>query len=54
MPFGFIDAGGTIQRVMDIAFKGLINKSIFIYLDDITIYSRKRSSHLNNQKQIVE
>jgi len=41
MPFGLINAGATFQRAMDITFKGLINKSVVIYLDDITVYSKK-------------
>ena len=30
MPFGLINVGATFQRVMDKAFKGLINKCIII------------------------
>ena len=52
MPFGLINAGATFQRAMDIAFKGLVNKSVVIYLDDITVYSKKRSDHLKDLKQI--
>lgn len=37
MPFGLINAGATFKRAMDIAFKGLVNKSVVIYLDDITV-----------------
>ena len=37
MPFGLINASATFQRAMDIAFRGLINSSIFIYLDDIIV-----------------
>jgi hypothetical protein len=43
MPFGLINAGATFQRAMDIAFKGLINKSVVVYLDDITVFSKKRA-----------
>ena len=50
MPFGLINAGATFQRAMDIAFKGLVNRSVVIYLDDITVYSKKRSSHLGDLK----
>ena len=54
MPFGLVNAGATFQRAMDIVFKGLINRSIVIYLDDITIYSKKRTNHLQDLKQIFE
>ena len=40
MPFGLINTGATFQRAMDIAFGGLINKSVVVYLDDITVYSK--------------
>ena len=40
MPFGLINVGATFQWAMDIAFRGLINKSIVVYLNDITLYSK--------------
>jgi len=54
MPFGLINAGATFQRAMDIAFKGLVNKSVVIYLDDITVYSKKRGNHLRDLKKIFQ
>eukprot|EP00253_Pinus_taeda_P034443 PITA_34443 len=54
MPFGLINSHATFQRAMDIAFKGLVNKAVVIYLDDITIYSKKRSDHLRELKQIFQ
>jgi len=54
MPFGLINAGATFQRAMDIAFKGLVNKSVVIYLDDANVHSKKRSNHLKDLKQIFE
>lgn len=53
MPFELINVGATFQRSMDIAFKGLVNKSMIIYLD-ITVYSKERSNHLRDLKQIFE
>ena len=40
MPFRLIITGATFQRAMDIAFRGLLNKSIVVYLDDIIVYSK--------------
>ena len=54
MPFRLINAGATFQRAMDIAFRGLINKSIVVHLDDITIYSKSRGDHLPRLKAIFE
>ena len=40
MAFRLINAGATFQRAMDIAFRGLLNKSLVVYLDDIMVYSK--------------
>eukprot|EP00253_Pinus_taeda_P028659 PITA_28659 len=39
---------------MDIAFKGLINKTVVVYLDNITIFSKERSNHLHDLNQIFQ
>lgn len=39
---------------MDIKFKGLINKLIVVYLDDITVFSKKIPNHLHDLEQIFE
>lgn len=39
---------------MDIAFKGLVNTNVVIYLDDITIYSNKCSNNLKDLRKIFE
>ena len=54
MPFRLVNAGATFQRAMYIAFKGLINKSMVVYLDGITIYSKKREDHVPHLKAIFE
>ena len=45
MPFGLINAGENFQRAMDIAFHGLIGWSVVVYLDDVTLFSKKREEH---------
>eukprot|EP00253_Pinus_taeda_P031663 PITA_31663 len=51
MPFGLINAGANFQRAMDITFKVLINRTIVVYLDDITVFSKERSNHLHDLNQ---
>jgi hypothetical protein len=49
-----MNAGATFQREMDISFKGLIGQSMVVYLDDITVYSKKREDHPKHLRQIFE
>ena len=39
---------------MDIAFRGLINHSVVVYLDDITVYSKHHPNHLNHLRKVFE
>ena len=39
---------------MDIAFHGLIGCSVVVYLNDVTIFSKKREEHAFHLKQIFE
>ena len=48
MPFGLMNAGATFQRAMDIAFVGLKDKFVLIYLDDLTVYSNSYEEHLQS------
>ena len=54
MPFGLINARATFQRDMDIAFHGLIGHTVVVYLDDVTIFSKKREEHAFHLKQFFE
>jgi hypothetical protein len=54
IPFGLINAGETFQRDMDIAFVGERDKFIFIYLDDMTIFSKIYEDHIKNLKKTFE
>ena len=52
MPFGLMNAGATFQRAMDIAFVGLKDKFVLIYLDDLTIYSNSHEEHLQHLRKV--
>ena len=54
MPFGLTNAGATFQRAIDIVFRGIIGHSVVVYLDDVTIFSKKREEHAFHLKQIFE
>ena len=54
IPFGLIKTGATFQRAMDIDFCGLIGRSVVLYLDNLTIFSKKREEHTFPLKQIFE
>ena len=52
MPFGLLNAGATIQRVMDFSFKELIGKVIEIYQDDLTVFSKERFDHVSHLRLV--
>jgi hypothetical protein len=53
MPFGLINSGDTFQRAMDIAFRGLTNKSVVVYLDDVTVFSKNKNDHLAHLRAVL-
>jgi hypothetical protein len=54
MPFGLINAGATFQRAMDVVFRGIINKCVVVYLDDVNVYSKKKEDHIQHLTQIFK
>ena len=53
MPFGLMNAGATFQREMDISFSEEKEKTVVIYLDDITVFSKKEEDHLKHLEKIL-
>eukprot|EP00253_Pinus_taeda_P010803 PITA_10803 len=53
MPFGLMNAGATFQRAMDIAFAEEKDKSVVVYLDDITVFSKREEDHLKHLEKIL-
>lgn len=39
---------------MDFAFKGLVGKKIIIYMDDLTVFSKERDSHVADLRDIFQ
>jgi hypothetical protein len=53
MPFGLINTGETFHRAMDVAFRGLINNCVVVYLDGVNVYS-KNGDHIQHLTQFFE
>jgi RNase H-like domain found in reverse transcriptase/Reverse transcriptase (RNA-dependent DNA polymerase)/Integrase zinc binding domain/Integrase core domain len=51
MPFGLANAAQTFQRLMDSLFRSF--PFMFIYLDDILIFSKSRSEHLTHLQTVL-
>ena len=54
MPFGLRCAPPRFQRMMNVLFHDLIGVSIFIYLDDIIIFSTSPEEHEKHLRQVFE
>ena len=45
MPMGIKNAPATFQRLMDTVLKGMHGTEVFVYLDDIVVYSETLEEH---------
>ena len=52
MSFGLMNSGATFQRAMDLAFVGIKDKHVLIYLDDLTVYSHSHHDHLQHLRKV--
>src|SRR3954465_2934873 len=46
MPFGLCNAPVTFQRMMNGIFVNMIGKTVLVYLDDLTIFTKMYEQHL--------
>ena len=54
MPFGLINAGATFQRCMSKTFADMKDRIIVIYLDDLTVFSKKRKDHMEDLRRVLQ
>lgn len=54
MPFGLTNAPAVFQNLMNDLLRDMINRFVFVYIDDILIYSRTPAEHTQHVRQVLE
>jgi len=52
MPFGLKNAGATYQRLMDRVFRGQIDRSMEVYVDDMVVKSQTVGDHVHDLREV--
>lgn len=54
LPMGLKNSPAIFQRVMNLILSGFLNKFCFIYVDDVIIFSKSESEHLDHLEKILQ
>ena len=54
MPFGLCNAPSTYQRLMASTLQGVIGRICVAYLDDVIVFSKRRSEHVADQRVVFK
>lgn len=53
MPFGLTNAPAVFQALVNDILRDMLNIFVFVYLDDILIFSKTMSDHINHVQQVL-
>ncbi|XP_026164228.1 uncharacterized protein LOC113131342 [Mastacembelus armatus] len=54
MPFGLTNAPAVFQNLVNDVLGDMINKFVFVYLDDILIFSRSETEHIHHVRAVLQ
>lgn len=54
MPFGLTNVPAVFQNLINDILRDKLNRFVFVYLDDILIYSRSLEEHVGHVRQVLE
>ena len=54
MPFGLNNSPATFQRQIDALFKGMQGTDVFMYIDDLIIFSKTIEEHINKFERVAQ
>ena len=54
MPFGFVNAPATFQRLLEYVLAGLASDRCVVYLDDVLVIGNTLEEHNQNLTKVLE
>lgn len=54
MPFGLTNAPAVFQALVNDVLRDFLNRTVFVYLDDILIFSRTPDEHIQHVRQVLQ
>ena len=54
MPFGLTNAPAVFQALINDCLRDMINRFVFVYLDDILIFSNSQQEHRLHVRQVLQ